>query len=406
MLSHIRLVNFKSFINEHVFLKRLTFLIGPTAGGKTNLLDSLMFLQGLASGMTIAEIVNGRRVGHQMSWPGIRGGASELTWIRGAPFTVGTTWQLAGLWFNHKTTCQLEPIPLVEREFLQRTDQGAYLFDTEAPALRGDTGLRDGTILKVAMKRDGRGPNPTAKYPGTSSLLTQLVHREPMHPAVLEGATRVREAFSGCYFLRVDPAVLRSFEPKYVDSVGPNGEGTSAVLRLLVRDEKFKSWLVEWLSQATATELKDIDFVETGLGGVMIRLIETTDVAVSAAVLSDGVLRLLALVAALLTVPRNSLLLIDELGAGLPPPGIELLVQLFEEMVTERKIQVIATSGSPLVMLTMSELTLGNTVVIGRHPSSGGTVMRRLKDLDRWSDLKERRRLSDLFAPDCVARVT
>ncbi len=406
MLSHIRLVNFKSFINEHVFLKRLTFLIGPTAAGKTNLLDALQFLQGLGSGMTVSEIVSGRRVGHHERWSGIRGGVSELTWTRGAPFTIGTTWQLVGLWYNHKTTCQLEPIPLVEREFLQQTDQGAYLFDTEAPALRGDTGLRDGTILKVAIKREGRGPNPTAKYSGTRSLLTQIEYREPMHRAVIDGAARVHEAFGSCYVLRVRPSVIRGFEPKYVDCIGPQGEGTSSVLRILLRDEKFKSWLLEWLSQATATELRDIDFVETELGGVMIRFVESTGVKVSAAALSDGVLRLLALVAALLTVPKNSILLIDEIDAGLPPPGIELLVQLLQEMVAERQIQVLATSGSPLVLLTMSEMTLGNTIVLGRHPSTGGSVMRRLKELDRWGDLAERRRLSDLFAPDCVARVT
>lgn len=405
MLSHIRVVNFKSFINEHVFLKRLTFVTGPSAAGKSNLLDALRFLKGLGCGMTIAEVACGQRIGGQELWPGMRGGASELTWTQGAPFTLASTWQLAGHWYNHKITCQLEPIPLVEREFLQRTDLGAYLFDTEAPALRGDTGLRDGTILRVALKREGRGQNPTAEYPGTSSLLTQIVHHEPLHPDVVGSAVRLGHSFKATYFLDVWPQALRTFDPRALDSIGPHGENTSAVLCRLCREDELRRWLVEWLSQATATELQEIDFLGTGLGGVMIRLIEMGGASVSAAALSDGTLRLLAVVAMVLSVPPGALLLIDEIDAGLAPSAIELLVQFLEEMVQERRIQILATVSSPSTLQVVSEVSLGNTLVLGRRPGQGGTIMRRLKDLDCWSEIAERRRLNDIFAPDCGARV-
>lgn len=405
MLSHIRLVNFKSYINEHVFLKRLTFLVGPSAAGKSNLLDALRFLQGSGSGMTVNEVICGRYIGGRELWPGLRGGAAELTRTRGSPLTIGTTWKLSEHWYNHKITCQLEPQPVVERELLQRTDLGAYLFDTEAPALRGDTGLRDGTTLKVALKREGRGQNPTAEYPGTRSLLTQIGHHDPMHPAVVEGAARICNSFCSIFYLDVWPELARRFVPRSLDYIGPHGENTSAVLRRLCRDGEFKGWLLEWLSQAANPELMDLDFIETDLGGVMLRLTEARGTRVSAEVLSDGLIRLLAIVTAVFTIPARSLLLIEEIDAGLPPSLLSLLMLLLEEIVHERQIQVLATASSPVVLGVMSEVTLGNTVVFARDAGQGETVMRRLKDLDAWPALAERRRLADLFAPDCLTSV-
>lgn len=403
MLSHIRLVNFKSYTNEHIFLKRLTFFVGPGAAGKTNLFDSLRFLKGLGCGLTLTEVLCGRRIGELEMWRGIRGGATELTLQRGSPFTVNTTWKLGEHWFNHKITSQLEPIPMVERELLQRTDLGAYLFDTEAPALRGDTGLREGAILKVALKREGRGQNPTAEYPGNRSLLTQIGHHEPMHPAVVESSTSLSNTLTQITPLDVHPWLARRFVPRHHDFIGPHGENTSALLRQLCRDSEFKGWLLEWLSQVSNPELMDLDFIETDLGAVMLRLTEAKGTRLSAEVLSDGFLKLMAIFTAIFTVPSGSILLIEELDAWLPPAWSARLIQLLEELVHERQIQVLATTSSPHALYAMNETTLGNTVVFGRHPDHGTTIMRRLKDLDSWAELAERRRLADIFSPNCVA---
>lgn len=137
----------------------------------------------------------------------------------------------------------------------------------------------------------------------------------------------------------------------------------------------------------------------------MLRLTEAKGTRLSADALSDGTLKLLSLLAAIFSVSSGSILLIEDIDSGLPPAWTGQIVQLMEEVVQERQIQVLATTTSPLTLQAMNEITLGNTVVFGRHPEQGSTIMRRLKDLDSWAELAGRRRLTDLFSPDCVSSV-
>ncbi|TVQ99482.1 MAG: hypothetical protein EA399_07705 [Desulfovibrionales bacterium] len=48
-ISHFRLRNWKNFGDAATQLSLRTFLIGPNASGKSNLLDALRFLRELAS---------------------------------------------------------------------------------------------------------------------------------------------------------------------------------------------------------------------------------------------------------------------------------------------------------------------------------------------------------------------
>jgi predicted ATPase len=53
MLIQLRLAGFKSFVDESVELAPLTVLVGANAAGKSNLLDAVRFLQGIALDMTL-----------------------------------------------------------------------------------------------------------------------------------------------------------------------------------------------------------------------------------------------------------------------------------------------------------------------------------------------------------------
>jgi predicted ATPase len=90
MLKHIKLINFKSFADEQVDLAKLTLLVGANASGKSNLLDAIRFLKGVAIGMPLDEVLSERRSGGVLTWPGIRGGPQGIALTRRAPFAIET----------------------------------------------------------------------------------------------------------------------------------------------------------------------------------------------------------------------------------------------------------------------------------------------------------------------------
>lgn len=69
MIKEIRLKRWKSFGEATLYIDPLTVLIGANASGKSNALDSLRFLQRLASGKDLTTALAG-----EYGQPGIRGG--------------------------------------------------------------------------------------------------------------------------------------------------------------------------------------------------------------------------------------------------------------------------------------------------------------------------------------------
>jgi len=113
MLTRLRLTNFKSFASEAVNLGSVTLLVGANAFGKSNFLDAIRFLQGIALGLPIAEILRGRWEAGREVWPGIRGGLSEATRFGQSVFTIGSVWMVDGVPLRHSISCTTEPEPSV-----------------------------------------------------------------------------------------------------------------------------------------------------------------------------------------------------------------------------------------------------------------------------------------------------
>ena len=60
MIDRIVIENFKSLRKVDLSLGRLNLFIGTNASGKSNFLDALRVLQGIGSGFTISEILDGK----------------------------------------------------------------------------------------------------------------------------------------------------------------------------------------------------------------------------------------------------------------------------------------------------------------------------------------------------------
>ena len=119
------------------------------------------------------------------------------------------------------------------------------------------------------------------------------------------------------------------------------GDDLSAVLFALKSgDEQQQAALrriTQTIRQIPEEPFAEIDFAETTLGDMMVGFVsesgEETNGGrlIDARLLSDGTLRMLAVVTALETVPRHSRSIIEEFDGGLHPSRARLRVQKFAE---------------------------------------------------------------------------
>ncbi len=404
MLTHLRLTGFKSFEDEEVPFAGFTVLVGANAAGKSNLLDAVRFLQGVALDMTLADAIRGRWEGGRQTWPGIRGGTADIALRGHEEFTIQSTWRLEGETIEHLLGVEVGPHPLLTRERLTSSEVRGYLFDTHAAALGEGAGRDEGASIKVALKRTGKGNSPNQTHSASRSLLHQLDLAPPVSPEVRRVASLLRSAMRSAYFLDITPARMRGYVPKHLDVLGLEGENLSALVWSICQDEDAKLDLVEWLSEVCALEVEDIEFVETSIGDVMLVLVEEGGRRIPARSLSDGTLRFLGQLVALRKAPEGSLLLIEEVENGLHPTRIHLLVQAIEAAVEARSLQVIATTHSPLVLNALSPQTLRTAILAARPPEASGTVLRRLESLPNFDEVVQRRGIDRLLASGWLER--
>lgn len=218
------------------------------------------------------------------------------------------------------------------------------------------------------------------------------------------GVAKVRHTLSEALFLDVTPSRMRGYAPKSATRLDLEGENVSALAWSVCQNAEARADLVDWLAELCAPELEDIDFAETELGDVMLILVERGGRRMPARSLSDGTLRFLGELLALRTAPEGSLMLIEEIENGLHPTRAHLLVEAMEAAVIERKVQIIATTHSPLVLNALSPEALRAAVLVARPPGSTSTLLRSLGALPGFDEVVARRGIDQLITSGWLER--
>jgi hypothetical protein len=404
-LESLHLSDWKSFgagddARNTIQFGTLTLLVGPNASGKSNVLDALRFLQGVALDLPLGDVLRGRWEGQREVWPGVRGHVAEAARHGSTEFFVEATWEGP---LHHVLRVATAPEVAVDVEALR--DAGGYLFDTHAPALRGNVGRQPGGSINVALRVTGKGNSVSATYSSHRSLLGQLHAQPRVHPGVLDAAASIRGALREAVFLDIRPSAMRDYRPVGGVQLGLSGENVSPVLfGLRERTDPVLGDIVDWLSELCGPAVEAIDFDKTALGEVMFFLVEKGGRRVSARSVSDGTLRFLGLVVAVLTCPEDTLMVLEEPDVGLHPSRIRLLAELLQDVAARRRVQILATTHSPTLLAHLSRDTLGDVVAFAREPDEGTTVCSRLRDLSNFESLASSERLERLVSTGWLER--
>lgn len=110
-------------------------------------------------------------------------------------------------------------------------------------------------------------------------------------------------------------------------------------------------------------------------------------IEIDARSMSDGTLRFLAIVTALLTRPKGSQIVIEEIDNGLHPSRAALLVKILKEIGSKRNIDILLTTHNPALLDAFGPEIVPFVVVAHRDSETGESKLTLLEDIDNFSKL-------------------
>ena len=370
MFQQLRLQRFKNFRDVQLHLGNLTLLVGANASGKSNLRDAFRFLHGISRGYSLAEIIGEKWIeGGSQVWKGIRGGIRESTYRGASTFSLEITVGKTGVWLatymiEVEVASNGKP-PRVVRESLTRSD-GTYFFDSHAfddpPAQEGPE------YLFVRLPRDAknRKHGKRLRFISSQPVLSQLGGHDEATVEVVVTAKRVMDVLGSMRFLDLAPDAMRIPSLPGQDILGDRGENLSSVLQAICESDATKAATLEWIRELTPLDVVDFEFVPDQRGTVLVTLVEAGGQRTSAYSASDGTLRFLAVIAAMLGTKPARFYFFEELENGIHPTRLHLLLQLIEQKVGGGDIQVVATSHSPQLLGFLSERARDDAALVYR----------------------------------------
>lgn len=394
VLSEVRLTAFKSFRGATLPLSPLTLLIGRNGSGKSNAIDALEVLVRLSQGEDVRDALDG---GGRDEGPPVRGGAQGCAPTGSSTFSLGCTVKTGHQTVTLDVTVQVEPVVQILDERITRTDgRVARLLETaEADPERAD--------VRAQYHNGKRGPDPSVTFRAsrllTSQVAARVPDRTPSEAKVHRAAEQLLAALGGIFVLDPVPHLMRQYVQERDVSLRRRGENLSAALGHLREDPATWEQLIALLASLPEQQVQGLSVERSSLGDVMIAIQERIDDRVQlfpARLMSDGMLRFLAIAAALLEAPRQgsptseasassvTTLVVEEIENGLHPSRVAQVLDLLAEQASSRRIRTLATTHSPALLSALSGDAHRGVVVCDREPGSGTSRLRPLVDLPSY----------------------
>lgn len=349
MITELTLHNWKSFEDSTLYIDPLTFIIGTNASGKSNILDALDFLRRIVNRAPIADIIQSVRGGKD--WI-IRKGADE--------FGISVKIQ-NGKTFVYSIGFKLLDNSLVlDSEVLMEVEDGKKvrdIFKTGWESFKGHkkaywTKIEKGPTVSFADENDN--------FPAAISAITMM----PLAKDVKDAINTVVRNLKNIFILNPVPASMRGYAP-ISDTLKPDASNLAGLIAGLddAQRAEVESALTTYVRPLPERDIFKIWTEKVGLqdSDAMLYCEENwngTPMQLDARGMSDGTLRFIAIVIALLTGAENSLLVIEEVDNGLHPSRAEELLTVLKELGAKRSIDVVCTTHNPVLIDT-----LGNSMI-------------------------------------------
>jgi predicted ATPase len=420
MLKKLILENWKSFRYAELYFDPLTVLIGTNASGKSNVVEALEFLRRMATGETVDVALNGDR-----ALPPIRGGSQGAVLNFGANFTIRIVLQEESnetdFLYNIKINPQLKSTQILEESIEVKSKNisfqkelninkkvyaGISTFDNK----NYYSNLVDFESFKPDLDL-GTFEEYKNKIIDQTKYNQKIEHKEVLYQLMKYEYNREQKEHKEINFLRrtlpviktllkniliLDPipSQMRDFS-RLSETFEHDGSNIAGVLAALPEDQKseIESDLSHYLQHFPEGDIKKIWAEKIGRLGTDAMLYCQEEwqpgqiTEIDARSMSDGTLRFIGILTALLTRPEGSLIVIEEIDNGLHPSRAELLVRTLREIGTKRKIDLLITTHNPALLDALGPEIVPFVVVAHRDSETGESKLTQLEDIENLPKL-------------------
>ena len=364
--------NFKSFEKAELNIESLTTLIGTNASGKSNAIEGIKILSEVTTGMELSVILDGTKSINGT----VRGGS------KGCPRFKTNAFKLGCLVSYDDETDLLYEIKINVEKDIYIEEEALYTMPIDKLEPKSDaifkinTDLQNNEGMRITFKRT------SAALPQMLNKLSSDIENEKSDIQYIQ---TMMEALKNILVLDPIPQNMRDYTRISDYDLRVNCDNISSVMKHICEDKEKKKQLLDIICDLPENEVLDIEFIETVIGDVIFALkekyINSTEL-VDARKLSDGTLRCMAILTAVLASNPNSMIIMEEVDNGIHPGRVQKLMDNISEIGKERNIDVVVTTHNAMLMNQYKKEQLVGVSVVYRENERGTSKFIPFVDVD------------------------
>lgn len=382
--------NFKSFEKAELNIESLTTLIGTNASGKSNAIEGIKILSEVTTGVELSVILDGTKSIHGT----VRGGSKGCPRFKTSAFKLGCL-----VSFDDITDLLYEiKISVGNRIYIEEEALYRMPIDKLAPKsnkiFKSKATKSDGADIKVEYKNGKRGTNPDMICVRTAAILPQMMSKLPQDTEEeklnVQCIQTVIHDLRNIIVLDPVPQNMRDYTRISDFELRVNCDNISAVMKHMCEDEEKKRQLLDVICDLPENEVLDVEFIETKIGDVIFALkekyINSTEL-VDARKLSDGTLRCMAMLTAVLASSPNSMIVMEEVDNGIHPGRVQKLIDNLARIGKERNVDVVVTTHNAMLMNQYKKDQLVGVSIVYRENEKGTSKFVPFVDIDDFPSI-------------------
>ncbi|WP_213955279.1 MULTISPECIES: AAA family ATPase [unclassified Variovorax] len=395
MITKLELEDWKSYERSELQLDPLTVIIGTNASGKSNALDALAFLNRIAGGALLTSALQG-----DGALSALRGGVEWAARRPGSLFALSAVCRADELTDYHyrlecriaDSRCEVAAEQLFRTRYRPGKDGRRRSAVGTIKLFRTDPCAESAPTIVARLYNEKQG---TRRELGrTQPLLFQLVGQK-LRQEIQDGIGEVVGSLREIFILDPIPSHMRGYSP-LADKLDSDAKNIAGVIAALPapKQQEIEEVLTRYASKLPERDIQRVYAETVGKFNSDAMLYSEENwighgapPTVDARGMSDGTLRFLAILTALLTRPAGSLLVIEEVDNGLHPSRANMLLDVLKTVGAQRKVDVLATTHNPALLDAMGPSMVAFITVAHRDARTGNSELTLLEDIKQLPKL-------------------